>query len=178
MNIFNKYEAFGIFLSIAIMAIALAGIRFKGDVFAQNATNTNQQAGVISASNEEEKNDIEQTLLDASSSSGKLIKLVVDDVRVGSGEEVQVGDTVTVHYTGTTQDGVRFDSSHDRGTPFTFMVGEGKVIQGWEKGLLGMKVGGERILVIPAEMAYGNRQVGLIPPNSPLVFIVELLEIE
>lgn len=178
MNIFNKYEAFGIFLSVAVMAIALAAVRFKSDIFAQNISSEDQQATVVSATGETKADTLRQELLDASSNTGKLLKLVVDDVRVGSGDEVTVGDTITVHYTGTTQEGVRFDSSHDRGTPFTFTVGEGKVIQGWEKGLLGMKVGGERILVIPSEMAYGNRQVGVIAPNSPLVFIVELLKIE
>ncbi len=76
------------------------------------------------------------------------------------------------------QDGTEFDSSYNRNTPFSFTVGEGRVIQGWEKGLLGMKVGGQRVLVIPSDMAYGNRQVGPIPPNSVLVFAIELLEVK
>lgn len=83
---------------------------------------------------------------------------------------------MTVHYIGTTQDGVRFDSSYERGTPFIFTVG-GEGYRGWEKGLIGMKVGGQRILVIPGSMAYGNRQVGTISPNATLVFAVELLKI-
>ena len=99
-------------------------------------------------------------------------------MRIGSGLEVKKGDVLTVHYVGTTQDGVKFDSSYDRGTPFIFTVGKGEVIAGWEEGLVGMRVGGQRILVIPSDMAYGNRQVGPIPPNSPLVFAVELLTIK
>jgi len=84
---------------------------------------------------------------------------------------------VTVHYVGNTDDGVQFDNSYNRGEPLTFTLGEGKVIEGWEEGLLGMKEGGKRALVVPANMAYGSRQVGPIKPNSALVFMVELLEV-
>jgi peptidylprolyl isomerase len=178
MNPFNKYEAVGIFLSIAIMAIALSVVRFKTDVFATQDSLAETQGAVVAASQNTEDDDLEGALYDAFSVDGELLEMVIDDVRIGNGEEVKKGDTLTVHYIGTTQDGVRFDSSYERGEPFLFTVGEGKVIQGWDEGLIGMKVGGQRILVIPGTMAYGNRQVGLIPPNSPLVFAVELLKIE
>jgi peptidylprolyl isomerase len=87
-------------------------------------------------------------------------------------------DTVTVHYVGMLNNGVEFDNSYTHGVPFTFTVGTGEVIEGWDKGILGMKVGGTRILIIPAEMAYGNRGNSSIPPNSTLLFAVELLEVK
>lgn len=181
MNPFNKFEAIGIFVSVAIMAVALGVIRFKTDTFvAQTKTTADTQPAVVAVSQKDgEEIGLLNALKDAHTTDGKMVDLVIDDVRIGSGEHaVEEGDTVTVHYIGTTQDGVKFDSSYDRGTPFFFKVGGGKVIEGWEKGLIGMKVGGQRILVIPPDMAYGDRQVGAIPPDSVLVFAVELLEVK
>lgn len=180
MNVFNKYEVIGIFLSIIVMVLALSTIRFKSDVFALNdLVDSETQGAVVAVSHE--GNDIvgERTkaLLEASDSK-ELVRLVVDDVRIGKGEVVKSGDTLTVNYVGKTQDGIKFDSSYDRGAPYVFTIGAKKVIEGWEKGLIGMRVGGQRILVIPSEMAYGNRQVGSIAPNSALVFEVELLSLE
>ncbi|MCA9368626.1 FKBP-type peptidyl-prolyl cis-trans isomerase, partial [Candidatus Kaiserbacteria bacterium] len=88
------------------------------------------------------------------------------------------GDTVAVHYVGNLQGGAEFDNSRKRGTPFEFTVGKGMVIEGWDKGLVGMQVGGQRALVIPPEMAYGEQGIGPIPPNSTLVFMIELVEIK
>lgn len=103
---------------------------------------------------------------------------VIEDMSVGtSTEEVKIGDTVTVHYVGTLMDGTKFDSSIDRGEPFTFTVGAGQVIQGWEQGLLGMKVGGKRILTVPPELGYGAQTVGPIPANATLKFEIELLKV-
>lgn len=99
-----------------------------------------------------------------------------DDV-VGDGTEAKAGDTVSVHYTGTFTDGEKFDSSLDRGTPFQFSLGAGMVIQGWDEGVAGMKIGGKRLLVVPPELGYGNNPVGPIPAGSTLVFEVELLDI-
>lgn len=184
MNAFNKFEVAGIFLSVAAMALALSLIRFKTDTFAVNSVIDPETQGALVAVSQENSNglksdtELKQELIDASTSNGTLVELVIDDVRIGTGAEVVDGNTVTVHYVGTTQDGVKFDSSYERGEPFSFTVGAGKVIAGWEKGLIGMKIGGQRILVIPADMAYGNRQVGAIPPNSPLVFSIELLSIK
>ena len=168
MNIFNKYEAVGIFVSIGFMALALFLLRFDTGILAQN-TGLEQTASV--------GNSLEERLTEAYSASGQMLDLVTEDVRVGSGDVVKEGDTVEVHYEGRLQDGTRFDSSYERGQTFTFTVGDGKVIEGWEKGILGMQVGGERVLVIPPAMAYGNRQVSIIPPNSTLVFMIELLSI-
>jgi len=102
---------------------------------------------------------------------------IVDSV-VGKGAEAVSGKMVTVHYTGTLTDGTKFDSSVDRKTPFTFGLGKGEVIKGWDQGVAGMKVGGKRKLTIPAPLAYGPNAVGAIPANSTLVFEIELLKVE
>ena len=106
-------------------------------------------------------------------------KLVIEDVKVGEGEEAKPGQKVSVHYTGKLISGKEFDSSHNRKTPFVFQLGKGMVIPGWDQGVAGMKVGGKRILTIPSQLAYGKRGVpGVIPADSTLIFEVELLEIK
>ena len=100
---------------------------------------------------------------------------ITDDV-VGKGRPAASGDHVRVHYTGTLMDGKKFDSSRDRGQPFTFVIGQGQVIKGWDEGVMTMKVGGKRKLIIPAALGYGARGAGgVIPPNADLLFDVELL---
>jgi FKBP-type peptidyl-prolyl cis-trans isomerase FkpA len=107
------------------------------------------------------------------------MSLQVDDMKVGTGVEAVSGKTVTVHYVGTLTNGSKFDSSRDRGQGFTFRLGAGQVIQGWDKGVAGMKVGGLRKLTIPPDMAYGARGFPpVIPPHSTLVFEVELLDVK
>jgi FKBP-type peptidyl-prolyl cis-trans isomerase len=103
--------------------------------------------------------------------------LVIKDLVVGSGEEVQSGDNVTVHYTGWLKDDTQFESSVG-GQPYRFTLGQGRVIQGWDQGLVGMKVGGTRRLTIPPKLAYGEAGSGPIPPNATLTFEVELLAVE
>jgi len=107
-----------------------------------------------------------------------ITELMIEDILVGDGKEASAGATISVHYTGRLLDGTKFDSSLDRGTPFSFTLGVGQVIPGWDKGVQGMKVGGTRKLTIPSDLAYGERGQGPIPPNSPLVFEVELLAVE
>lgn len=104
--------------------------------------------------------------------------LQIEDIKIGTGAEAVAGKDVDVHYTGTLTNGQKFDSSKDRGEPFTFSLGAGQVIQGWDKGVAGMKEGGVRKLTIPPELAYGSRQVGPIPANSTLIFEVELLKVK
>ena len=104
--------------------------------------------------------------------------LNITDHQVGDGAEAQSGKSVKVHYTGTLEDGSKFDSSLDRGQPFSFRLGAGQVIKGWDQGIVGMKVGGKRRLEIPADLGYGPRGFPpVIPPNSNLIFEVELLEV-
>jgi peptidylprolyl isomerase/FKBP-type peptidyl-prolyl cis-trans isomerase FkpA len=100
-----------------------------------------------------------------------------EDLVVGTGEEAQAGDTVSVHYTGWLEDGTQFDSSLDRGQPFEFTIGQGGVIPGWDQGVPGMRVGGTRRLTIPPDLAYGPGGSGPIPPNATLTFEIQLLEI-
>ncbi len=105
--------------------------------------------------------------------------LQYQDILVGSGAAAKSGDTVSVHYTGTLADGSKFDSSLDRGTPFEFTIGAGRVIKGWEEGLLGMNVGGKRRLIIPPDLGYGPAGYPpVIPQNATLYFDIELLAIK
>ena len=104
--------------------------------------------------------------------------LKYEDLQVGDGAEAKSGDRVQVHYTGWLENGTKFDSSVDRGRPFEFPLGAGRVIRGWDEGVAGMKVGGKRKLVIPAALGYGDRGAGgVIPPGATLIFEVELLKV-
>jgi FKBP-type peptidyl-prolyl cis-trans isomerase len=115
--------------------------------------------------------------------SVKPVTFTKTDVKVGTGAEAKAGQNVSVHYTGWLYDpgaadkhGTKFDSSRDRGEPFVFPLGAGRVIKGWDQGVAGMKEGGQRTLIIPSDMAYGPRGAGgVIPPNATLIFDVELI---
>ena len=103
-------------------------------------------------------------------------ELIIEDIVTGEGDTAQVGQMVSVHYTGWLTSGEKFDSSKDRNEPFSFPLGRGHVIRGWDEGVAGMKVGGQRKLTIPPHLGYGARGAGgVIPPNATLVFEVELL---
>jgi FKBP-type peptidyl-prolyl cis-trans isomerase len=105
--------------------------------------------------------------------------LQIEELKAGEGQEAKSGDQVTVHYVGTLTDGKKFDSSRDRGQGFSFKLGAGKVIKGWDRGVAGMKIGSVRKLTIPPDLAYGAGGFPpVIPPNSTLVFEVELLQIK
>lgn len=108
----------------------------------------------------------------------EITELKIEDINEGTGSAVKSGDIAEVNYLGTLLNGQKFDSSYDRSQTFSFTVGGGEVIEGWDKGLVGMKIGGKRKLIIPSDMAYGPQGVGGIPPNSPLIFEIELVSIK
>lgn len=103
--------------------------------------------------------------------------LVIEDITIGTGATAATGDEVSVHYVGTLLNGTQFDSSYARNTPYSFRIGAGQVIRGWDQGVPGMRVGGKRRLTIPPSLAYGNQANGPIPANSTLRFEIELLSI-
>lgn len=106
-------------------------------------------------------------------------ELEIEEVKVGTGSAVKSGDIVTVHYLGTLLDGTKFDSSYDRGEPFTTTIGTGAVIKGWDEGLIGMQIGGKRKLTIPSSLGYGDTGAGrIIPPGAGLIFEIELVDVK
>jgi FKBP-type peptidyl-prolyl cis-trans isomerase FkpA len=129
---------------------------------------------------------IEITLENTSKEENKMTEFTTVDTKLGEGREAEKGLTITVHYSGWIYDeneddkkGNKFDSSKDRNEPFTFVLGVGQVIKGWDDGFAGMKIGGTRTIIIPSEMGYGSRGAGsVIPPNADLIFDVELLGIQ
>jgi FKBP-type peptidyl-prolyl cis-trans isomerase FkpA len=109
----------------------------------------------------------------------EVTALKMEDLKVGTGALAEAGKTVSVHYTGWLTNGTKFDSSKDQGQPFSFQVGAGEVIKGWDQGVTGMKVGGARRLTIPPSLGYGSRgAAGVIPPDATLVFDVDLLGVQ
>lgn len=133
-----------------------------------------------------ESNNVDDNNKEMTEMTTNITELVKKDTVVGDGREAEIGFNVTVHYTGwlyaenaENKKGEKFDSSVDRGEPFNFDLGAGQVIQGWDQGFAGMKIGGKRTLIIPPEMGYGARGAGgVIPPNATLIFDVELLDVK
>lgn len=163
MNLFN-------FLLASVCVLSLGACKAES-----KAPSTTQEASLQAASTQGK-----QTM------TTKITELQKIDTQVGTGREAEPGFNVTVHYTGWLYDaaaeghkGKKFDSSLDRKQPFVFFLGGGQVIQGWDEGFAGMKIGGKRTLVIPSEMGYGARGAGgAIPPNADLIFDVELLDVK
>jgi FKBP-type peptidyl-prolyl cis-trans isomerase len=177
---FSKFEIVGAGVCVAFMAAAIFLVQTRVDmnnITAQQPAALVQSDVVVVQSSEDSVAAQRNALIEATDSAGKLKNMVIDDIKVGTGVEVKEGDVVSVHYVGRLQDGTEFDNSRTRGSAFDFKVGGGQVIRGWEEGLLGMKVGGERILVIPPEKGYGAAGIGPIPGNATLIFSIELLEI-
>jgi len=177
---FNKFEIIGGGLSVALMALAIYLTQVESTLF-QNGP-VGQSAQVITATEPavviNSDRSKQSQYLQAVNRAGNFERMVIDDVKIGTGDGVLNGDTVEVHYIGTLQNGEEFDNSRKRGETLEFEVGAGSVIKGWDEGVVGMKVGGQRVLVIPPELAYGQEGNGPIPPNSTLVFVIELVSIK
>lgn len=174
----HKFEVIGILGSIAVMALALFFLNMDSLTLGSVAktSGTSQSAAVIVVDDGTSQNQakLADALLDSYDGMDTQQKIVADDVIIGSGAEAVSGSTVTVDYVGRLTNGQEFDNSEKRGQPFTFTIGAGQVIEGWEQGIVGMKEGGERTLVIPPQYAYGAQGVGPIPPNATLLFTVKL----
>lgn len=180
--------SFGVFAA-CILFVVIAQLTNKTEAVAANLPQTNQptamvsptvptvtvaQADLLTAPPTSESDSMTEANAITTDSGLKYI-----DTVEGTGATPQTGQTVVVHYTGTLEDGTKFDSSRDRNQPFKFPIGAGRVIRGWDEGLSTMKVGGQRRLIIPPELGYGSRGAGgVIPPNATLIFDVELLGIE
>lgn len=151
--------------TITILAIIILIILGLGVYFSANSTKKDNQP--------QNQSENEQN-----SQNNNIKQVKIETLKEGSGPEAKSGDEVVVNYTGTLENGTKFDSSLDRNEPFPFTLGQNRVIQGWEIGVLGMKVGEKRKLTIPPELGYGARAIGdIIPANSTLIFEVELLGI-
>lgn len=175
---FNRFEIIGIGASVGIMAVALYFIRLEMTPQFSEQIASVGNTGVVVVAEGDNQNAALANAIVAASDGSSLRQLIVDDVVIGTGDEVKNGDVVNVHYIGTLQNGNEFDNSRSRGEPFSFRVGSGQVISGWDEGVKGMKVGGQRILVIPPELGYGARGFGPVPGGATLVFAIELLSIE
>lgn len=147
-----------------VVVVVLAGGFYYLFIYEDNTNVSNET---------DSQNQMENTNTNANSIEG----LNIEVLKKGSGPEAKSGDMVTVNYAGTLEDGAKFDSSYDRGTPFSFQLGAGRVIKGWDLGVLGMKVGEKRKLTIASDLGYGPGGYGPIPPNATLIFEVELLKI-
>ncbi|MBK8232566.1 MAG: FKBP-type peptidyl-prolyl cis-trans isomerase [Candidatus Eisenbacteria bacterium] len=172
-------------LGAAVLALALSGCNQKQSVDhppakAPEAKQTAAPSTPAAGANSQTQTPATPP---AQANGGKMVTnpsgLQYEDLVVGTGPSPARGESVQVHYTGWLTDGSKFDSSKDRGTPFVFPLGMGRVIKGWDEGVASMKVGGKRKLIIPANLGYGAQGAGgVIPPNATLVFEVELLGIQ
>lgn len=176
----NKNILFGVFaiLIIAAGAYFVYKLPSPGNL-SQNLNSSDNISTTDSGSTLGIETQATPTATSSGSAKPKMEeKLIIEDKVTGTGAEAVTGKKVTVNYLGTLTDGKKFDSSYDRNEPFSFILGAGEVIAGWDQGVAGMKVGGKRKLTIPPALGYGSQDLGVIPPNSTLVFEVELLKVE
>ena len=169
MKKLNKNEKIAVFISLAVILFFFAAASIVGFILNKIEINSNAAGASLGKLTTEKDNKI---------ISSDTNNMTITDISLGNGEEAKQGQILTVHYTGTLEDGTKFDSSLERNAPFRFILGAGQVIKGWEIGFSGMKVGGKRKLVIPSDFAYGSQSIGNIPANSTLFFDIELLAVE
>jgi peptidylprolyl isomerase len=165
-----------VFFGVLLVASSLFGNSSKQEAIASELNR--EQPAIATQDANLAKETIAMNLENAENAVTTPSGLKYIDIAEGEGATPTKGQTVSVHYTGTLENGSKFDSSRDRGRPFDFKIGVGQVIQGWDEGVGSMKVGGRRTLIIPSELGYGSRGAGgVIPPNATLIFDVELLAI-
>lgn len=163
-----------IYVTVFLIIIAVAG-----GIFVASSNKSEQNLPLESSTPSATITGVLGEISSPSASPSMENKLVIVDETVGTGDAAVNGKKVTVNYVGTLTDGTKFDSSYDRNQPFTFTLGAGEVIKGWDQGVVGMKVGGKRKLTIPSGLAYGDAGVpGTIPAGATLIFEVELLKVE
>lgn len=174
-DIFNKMEnKNSLYVGIFLVMLALAG-----GIYIFSTKNLNNNQPLATATPSVTIGPSAEPIATSSANPKMENKLIIVDEVIGAGAEAVSGKKITVNYSGTLTDGTKFDSSYDRGVPFSFNLGSGEVIQGWDQGFAGMKVGGKRKLTIPSDLAYGPNGIpGAIPGGATLIFEVELLKVE
>ena len=180
MYTLNRYEAIGIGGSVLIAVAILGAVHVYQSDRSTPVIDPDSEADIVAVDmvSGDPETALARAIAEGSDPYGKVTKLIVQDVSVGDGRTVRAGDTVSLNYIGVIKNGAQFNSTYSTGIPYSFKVGKREVIEGWDRGIVGMREGGKRILVIPSAMAYGQSSVGPIPPNATLIFALELLSIE